>query len=371
MPEYEIGLDTRMLYNTGIGNYLKGVIQSWDERSVQAPALTLFGPADNWTSKLKFKTVPFDSKIYSIREQACYLSRVKQCRLWHAPHYNIPFLKPNYVKLVVTVHDLIHWVFKNQFYSKLQQQYVSVMMRRVVQTSDHIIAVSNKTRDDLIQYFKADGKKISVIYEAARPIFKKIEDASRIKQARERHGIPEKYFLFVGSLKPHKNILWLTRVFKRLRREGKIRAFLVLAGKKDRVYPAGYEELSRLQDGDGILHRPFIYDDDLVALYNGTLSLVHPSLYEGFGLTLLEAMKCGTPVIASRVASIPEVTGDAAILFDSMDELQLEKALVQMESHETLRSRYIEKGFVQAAKFNWDQTAEQTAEVYERVLTGS
>jgi len=173
----------------------------------------------------------------------------------------------------------------------------------------------------------------------------------------------------VGSLKPHKNVLELGRAFRKLRTERKLEAGLVLAGRKDKKYPRGYEELAALQDGEGIFHRTGISDDDLVALYNGAIALVHPSLYEGFGLTLLEAMACGAPVAALRVASIPEVTGEAACLLDPKDPKALMQALLRLEQDSAYRDSLSQLGLDRAKQFSWKKTAEQTWEVYKKALS--
>jgi len=300
-----------------------------------------------------------------------YSSVLKQCRLWHAPHYNVPWWTVSKTALVVTIHDLIHWIFRKEFFSPLQAAYASFMLRQAVQKSNHVITVSQNTKEDLVRYFGADPQKVTVTYEAVAPQFKPLDDPRAVSELKQRLGLSGTYFLYVGSLKPHKNVLSLLRAFRKLRSARKLKAGLVLAGRKDRKYPKGYEELAELQDGEGLFHREGISDADLVTLYNGASALVHPSLYEGFGLTLLEAMACGTPVAALRVASIPEVTADAAHLMDPDDETSLSKALVRLEEDEGYRKDLAVRGLERAKYFSWKKTAEQTWQVYQQVLNSS
>jgi len=163
----------------------------------------------------------------------------------------------------------------------------------------------------------------------------------------------------------------LLRLFLELKREGRLQSHLVLVGKKDSKYPSGCEALAELRSGEGVTYLSSVEDDDLVALYQGATALVHPSSYEGFGLTLLEAMACGTPVLANRVASIPEVVGDAALLVNDQDDKRMKDAMVRIEEDGRLRDGLIEKGRLRIQQFQWGNTAKRTAEVYRKVLEES
>lgn len=351
----DIGLDIRMIENTGIGTYLRGLLTGFHQQK-QMPRFTLFGKKNH---SGKDSSRAFESPIYSLREQLAYPRFLAQCKLWHSPHYNIPYFKGK-TKLVVTVHDLIHWVYRDQFFTPLQKFYAGAMFQRVVATADHIIAVSQKTKDDLIQYFAASPKKISVIYEGIGSQHEPQEHpAARFQQP---------YFLYVGSIKPHKNILTLIRTYKHLRAQNKLKASLVLVGKKDKVYPESQKELEHLEKIDGIIYCPEVTSLELPNIYRRALGLIHPSFYEGFGLTLLEAMAAGTPVLSSNAASLPEVGGDAAAFFDPHDTESLGKLMIRLETDSAWRNELCQKGFQNIKKFSWHKTAQQTLEVYEKVL---
>lgn len=358
-----------MARHTGIGTYLKGLLTHLGSQDLPPQwKIILFGKVYPKTNGQGFCVKPFYSKIYSLQEQLEYPFRLRQCQLWHAPHYNIPLVKGK-TKLIVTIHDLIHWIFRKHFFTPIQGFYAEKMLQRAVGIADHIITVSQKTRSDLIEYFDADPEKISVIYEGVSSEFRELKDPGPVDEIRKKYHLPPTFFLYVGMLKPHKNVLWLLHLFRHLRKEGKVDASLVLIGKKDKRYPRGYEELAKLKTGLEIIHISYVEHEELVAFYNGALALIHPSLYEGFGLTLLEAMACGTPVIACRSASVPEIAGEGAYLIESCADYQLQDAIVRLEKFPALREEWRRKGKQQACRFQWDQTAEETVKVYERVLS--
>ncbi|MBI3313817.1 MAG: glycosyltransferase family 4 protein [Candidatus Omnitrophica bacterium] len=370
MPNTQIGIDIRMMRHTGIGTYIREILSAFRGlANARRFGITLFGDSGHAKEFPEFLHRPFHSRIYTLFEQFEYPWRTGACTMWHAPHYNVPLLK-NRAKLVLTIHDLIHWIFRKEFFNPLQGFYAENMMRHALKSADHVIAVSNKTRDDLINHFDADPENISVIYEAVSDSFHEVDDLA-VEEVRKKFGLPEEFFLYVGSLKPHKNILPSVRLFKKLHQSRELRSALVLVGKKDRKYPSGYEELAALKTGDGIIHLDHVSFPDLIGLYNGAMSLVHPSFYEGFGLTILEAMACGCPVIAARAASIPEVAGDGAYLIDPYSQHELREALIRFENAPTLRDDLRRKGKRQVQNFSWQKAASQTLEVYEKVLEES
>lgn len=369
--KYSIGIDTRMIRHTGIGTYIKGLLRGFLETAcLPGGTFCTFGGGLEFGEDGGWEHRPFYSPIYSLTEQIEYPLRLRHCRLWHAPHYNVPLVKGE-TRLVVTIHDVIHWIFRKELAGGLLKElYAQRMMKRAIETADQIIAVSNQTKYDLVEYFDADPEKISVIYEGVDDIFAEYgpERQGAIEAVKQKYAIATPYFLYVGNLKPHKNVLFLIRVFRRLQSEGVSDATLVLVGKKDSQYAAPYRELKQLQSGNGILHLSSVSQEELVALYNGALGLIHPSLYEGFGLTLLEAMACGTPVIATRTASIPEVVGEAAYLVDPCSERELSDAIVRFEKLPALRDDWRRKGKRHVRQFQWREAARRTADIYQKIL---
>ncbi|MFH1800897.1 MAG: glycosyltransferase family 1 protein [Candidatus Omnitrophota bacterium] len=365
MVLHRVGLDIRMLQNSGIGTYLRGLLSGLRALGLDRD-LALFGLGPTETRRDRV----FSAPIYSIREQLQYPDLLRQCRLWHAPHYNVPLLKGK-TKLVVTIHDIIHWIFRKQFLSPLQAAYAGFMLGKAVMSADQIIAVSHHTQKDLIDHFRAPEKKITVIHQGVDETCRELppeELVPAFEKIRWKYKVPQDFFLYVGLIKPHKNVLMLLHLFRRLKEEGKVRASLVLIGRKDKSYPPGYEALASLSSTKDIFYLPAIEPQELKVFYNQALALVHPSLYEGFGLTLLEAMGSGTPVLTTNSSSIPEVVGDAALRVNAMDEIAMGNALIRLDQDVPLRGSLRLKGLERVKLFNWKETARRTAEVYEKAL---
>lgn len=363
---HRVGLDIRMLQNSGIGTYLRGLLSGLGALGLDKD-LALFGP-------MPLEARPgrvFSAPIYSIREQLQYPDRLKQCRLWHAPHYNVPLWKGN-TKLVVTIHDIIHWIFRKQFLSPLQIAYAGFMLKKAIASADQIIAVSHHTQKDLIDHFQAPEEKITVIHEGVDETYREMAPGELqpvFEKIRAKYGVPQDFFLYIGLMKPHKNVLMLVRLFRKLKEEGKIMASLVLIGRKDKTYPPGYETLASLSSTKDIFYLPAIEPHELKVFYSQALALVHPSLYEGFGLTLLEAMCFGTPVLTTNSSSIPEVVGDAALRVDATDEIAMRDALIRLDQDAQFREALRLKGFERVKLFSWKEAARKTAEVYEKALS--
>ena len=360
---YPVGLDIRMLRNSGIGTYLHGLLSGFRELG-RDKELALFGSPE------ESGAAAFSAPIYSVMEQLRYPALLRQYRLWHAPHYNVPLWKGE-TKLVVTIHDIIHWIFRKQFFTPVQAAYAGFMLRRAVSSADHIITDAQHTKKDLVEYFHADPEKITSIPLGIDPGLREMAEgelAPAFEKLRVKYSLPEAFFLYVGLMKPHKNVLWLVRIFRKLKAEGKVRVALVLVGRKDKRYPKEQKELEDLKSNADVIHLPTVAYDELLVLYNQALALIHPSLYEGFGLTPLEAMACGTPVITTNAASLPEVVGGAAIRIETGCEDPMRNAIIRMEQDAGLRESLRQKGLERVKLFCWKETARKTFEVYDQVL---
>ena len=364
--KHDIGIDIRMINHTGIGTYLRGFLTGIkdceDASCCYAPVL--LGDKQLKDLPERFCVKSFDAPIYSLQEQIAYPFILPKYKLWHAPHYNVPVLKGN-AKLVVTIHDLIHWIFRDR-YSKAKQFYAKFMLKKAINSSDHIIAVSNHTKNDIMKYFDAPEEKISVIYESVGNSFIELAPdllETKFKKIQQKYSLPPAFFLYVGLIKPHKNVMWLLRIFDELKKNKRLDASLVIVGKD----PEGKLNNSPYKKNFVFLNN--IEKDEIVTLYNYAIALIHPSLYEGFGLTLLESMACGTPVIATKSASIPEVVGDAAMLVDSSSDSDMMNAIAMLEKNAKMRFDLTEKGLKRIKYFSWKKTAQKTIEVYKKVLS--
>ncbi|HXV28026.1 MAG TPA: glycosyltransferase, partial [bacterium] len=172
--DYAVGMDIRMIRHTGIGTHIRGLLESWIQSGeARGKGFSLFGNQGSSDSYADLPVHNFRSPIYSVQEQIEYPFCLSRCRLWHAPHYNVPLSKSN-ARLVVTIHDLIHWIFRKDFYSPLQALYAKTMLSQAVAKASRIITVSQKTREDLIHYFEADPDRIAVIPEGVNRNYREL-----------------------------------------------------------------------------------------------------------------------------------------------------------------------------------------------------
>jgi glycosyltransferase involved in cell wall biosynthesis len=283
--------------------------------------------------------------------------------LLHSPDFIPPFRRS--CRSVITVHDLAFLRFPGLLTEESQSYYGQI--NRAVRSADQIIAVSESTKRDLVSLVGADERKITVVYEAAGPLFRRVDGAA-VDAVRERYGVAGEYILFVSTIEPRKNIPFLLQAYARMKEawpEPGSMPRLVLAGKKGWLYESIFAVLDELGLGQSVICTGGVAIDDLPALYSGALFFVLPSLYEGFGLPVLEAMSCGTPVITSNTSSLPEVAGDAAILIDPQDLVGLAATMQRLCQDEALRRQLSAHGLAQAKRFSWERAARETLAVYQ------
>jgi len=236
-----------------------------------------------------------------------------------------------------------------------------------VRWTDHIIAVSESTKRDTVDHLGVPEDKITVVHEAANPIFQPVSQVEAREQVRNRHGIDGRFILFVSTIEPRKNVPTLMRALWQLVECYKEDVHLVLAGGKGWLYEDAFAAVDELNLDSRVHFVGRVSSEDLLYLYNSAELLAHPAFYEGFGLPPLEAMACGLPVIVSNVSSLPEVVGDAGLLIDPHDVDELTVGMWRVLTDEELRQEMIEKGLRQAARFSWDRAASETLGIYRLV----
>lgn len=277
-------------------------------------------------------------------------------------------------QVVITVHDLIPLRFKGSlphFWPKGRFAYHFGRKTKDLEKAEAIIAVSLATKRDILSHLSVDPEKVHVIYEAADPQYRMVENPTMIARVREKYRVPEKYVLYVGGFyDPRKNLPVLLDAFHRFRSEyGGEEYSLILAGSlpgENILLEIRRAVRERRLEGH-VLLPGYVQDGDLPALYSGSALFVYPSLYEGFGLPVLEAMACGAPVIASNISSLPEVVGDAGILVDPASSKDIAAAMGRIVSEATLAMQLKERGLKRAAELSWERTALQTLEIYQKV----
>ena len=283
-------------------------------------------------------------------------------------HVGIPFVGKT-GKRVVTVHDVIPLVLPHTF-TRRHRLVVRTALARVGRRADLIIVPSRAVQRDMVQYLRVPEDRVAVTPHGCEARFKPSRDAASIGAATARYGLPARYLLAVGTLEPRKNLTTLVRAFARLRDRSEIdRAVgLVLAGARGWLDDPIFRTVQSLELEDAVRFTGFIDDDDLPAVYRGAELVAFPSLHEGFGLPLLEAMACGVPVVASNTAALPEVAGGAAVLVDPLDIDALAQAIARVLRDEALRGRLREDGIARAAKFSWETAARRTLDAYASLV---
>lgn len=368
MTDREIVLDVRMMKHSGIGSYIRGILRGM----CFLPDAVKF----IFTGPLKFRSlVPErlcslyfirDESIYSLREQLFFPQEIRFKELYHSPHYNIPLRFRG--KHVVTIHDLNHLLFPENLSTPFHRTYARYMYREAVTRASEIIAVSKKTKQDLVERYHIAPEKINVIYNAVREDLEPCKDEEKARKFRSEYGFPEQYLLCVGINKPHKNYSFLIRSLKLAGESENIDIPLVIAGLRPEDRNDIERTIHELQMEDRVIIFDQFDHETLPLLFSGALALVFPSLYEGFGLPPLEAMKLETPVAASSEPPIPEVAGDAAIYFDPRSEEEASEAVIRIVEDTDLRLSLIEKGRRNLQRFDWKKTAAETLKVYRRAL---
>ncbi len=314
-------------------------------------------------------TTNLATKPWRMSALLAHFARVPQDRLFpavdlfHATDHLLPRLAR--VRSVFTLHDLV-FRFYPETHKPLNRWFLTLMMPRFLEAADAVIAVSEWTKKDAIELYGLDEDKIRVVYEGVNPRFRPAS-AESISAVRQKYGILEKFILCVGTIEPRKNLTSLLEAYHSVR-NGRRDLKLVIVGKMGWLYEGFFRRLRELGLENEVIFPGFVPDEDLPSLYSAADLFVFPSLYEGFGLPVLEAMACGTPVVTSNSSSLPEVTGEATVLVDPNDVQALIRAMSAVLDNKELRGELHAKGLRQAAKFSWETAAYETLALYDKVL---
>jgi glycosyltransferase involved in cell wall biosynthesis len=307
------------------------------------------------------------NKRWRLHVMGAHLTRFHQDSLFqgidvfHATDNVLPLL--NRTKSVITLHDLAFRLYP-ETHTVYNRWFLRIMMPRFLKSTEGIIAVSNSTKRDAEYFYKVSSGKVHVVYPGVGSQFKPVLDQNKLAYIRQNYGLPERYILYVGSIEPRKNLIRLFEAFGQVNQTD-IR--LVIAGRKGWRYPAIFEQLGRLGLEEKVIFTGFVPDDDLPALYSNAVAFVFPSLYEGFGLPILEAMACGAPVVSSNTSSLPEAAGEAAILIAPQDVQSWVDAINNISRNPQLREELRQKGFRRVKDFSWDLAAEKTLSIYHEI----
>lgn len=363
----EIAIDARIA-NTGLGTYTYNLIAGLTAAYSTDFAIRAIGHprnADTWAAVCG-RVAVVKTPIYSLREQMEIPRAASGCDLLHVPHYNVPLLYRG--RLLVSIHDLIH-IMEPAFRATLASWcYARPMLHLGARKAAHVITVSQYSKRQIVERLGIAPSKVSVIYNGVASQFHsrdRQECATRVSEALSLHT---PYLLYVGNLKPHKNVGTLLRALALLCQRRQAAPQLLVVGDDAAGKPSLLQECARLGLEDSVRFVSQVSYELLPFLYAGAELLVQPSTLEGFGLPVVEAMACGTPVVCSNAASLPEVGGDAAEYFDphSVEDMAaaIERVLCSSGRREELR----QKGLLQASRFTWDECVRQHADIYRGLL---
>lgn len=306
---------------------------------------------------------------YSLAEQLKLpaILNKENLELMHFPHFNVPMLYRR--PFLVTIHDLTHTRFPGRKKSRLLHRLAyNCVLKSAVNRSQAIIAVSQSTKDEIVDFFRIPARKLNVVYEGVAGNYGMIDKDQAEKQVSNRFGIDNPYILYVGVWRRYKNLPKLAEAFDKLKERGLHSLDLVLAGEEDPYYPEIRTKVFSIKHKNSVRALGRVSDADLNSLYNAASLFVLPSLYEGFGLTTLEAAACGIPIACSDIPTLREVLGAGAEYFDpeNLDNMAdvMETILKDPRRSEDLANLALNR----VRHFSWKQAAEQTINIYQGVL---
>ena len=366
-----IGIDARKLHDFGIGTYIRNLLRELGKLDHDTEYVILCSPDDDAAVRAfgdNFRPVIETAGNYSVSEQiriplALWRERVD---LFHAPHYVLPPLVR--CPSVVTIHDCIHLLFPQYLPNRFALAYARTSIALAAKRSTRVITGSESAKRDIQRFVDVPPGKIDVIYHSYDPIFGVEPDADTVHRVRERYQLHSEFVLYAGSVRPHKNLERLIEAFQIVRSRGLDELKLVLIGDDISKYTALRRAVHRYQLHNYVRFLGHVPGDTLAVMYRLAGVFVFPSLYEGFGLPPLEAMASGTPVVASNASSLPEVTGDAALLVDPYSAAAIAEGIHRVLTDNDLRSDLRRRGPLRARQFSWESSVRRVREIYGQVL---
>ena len=375
-----IGIDARMygLEHAGVGRYVMKLVETvlkFDKKNEYVLFLRKNHVAD-FKNRKKVKVVETNVSIYSLPEQLLLpiiFSREK-LDLLHIPHFNAPLFYPS--KYILTVHDLIKHDSKGQetttrqpwlyFVKRLGYLFLTSL---ITKRAAHIIVPSEYVKNDIVKRLKVKESKITVTHEAVSGSLKEVElTPTEKRQVLAKFGLHQPFVVYTGNVYPHKNVDLLINAIAIHNQNREVDLELALICSRSVFWERLNQKIKEKKLGKWIKMLGYLEDKDVSEIYSLALALVHPSKMEGFGLTGLEAMSLGLPVVSSMASCLPEVYGEAALFFDPDKVEDLVEKLERIIKDADLRNDLISKGYHQARKYSWDKMGKETIAVYQQVL---
>ena len=297
---------------------------------------------------------------------------LKEVDVFFSPHIFLSSVSKK-CKTITTFHDLSFEKYPEFYSAGKNYWHLSMSPKKQARRADKIIAVSQSTKDDLVELYGIEPSKIKVIYSGVNQVSSIKYQVSRKAEVRKKYNLPDIYILYLGTLEPRKNIIGLIKAFELCKRRRHIDVSpsfasikLVIAGSKGWLYKDIFRAANNSSVKNDIIFTGFVEDQDKSVLYSNAELFVYPSFYEGFGFPPLEAMSYGVPVVTSNFSSLPEAVGDAAVMVNPYNLDELAEAMEMVLTNENLKNLLIKKGFERVKKFNWQKCAEETLEVLKK-----
>jgi glycosyltransferase involved in cell wall biosynthesis len=365
-----IGIDAHALGSGSSGNetYYQQLLQHLAKAATNGNQYVVYytHPAGaKWvpsSEKLHLKRINPATPLWRIPVGFPLEFRKEKLDVFHAQHIIPPFCK---CKTVTTIPDIAYEHFPD-FFSRFETLRSKVLIRRSAKRADHIITVSDYSKMDIVKTYDIDPRKITVTYEGAGDQYFPSDKEKCREQIAAKYGVTAPFLLYVGRLQERKNLPRLLSAYARLRKEG-VDEKLVLVGKKDWMFGNIHAYVESLGLATSVTFTGYVPSADLPAFYNAAEVFVYPSIIEGFGLPVMEAMACGLPVLTSFGSSLEEIAGDAAVLVDPLSEESIAMGLGKLLGDLGLRVRLGQAGLVRSASLSFEKTAERTIEIYEMV----
>ncbi len=369
-----VAIDIRKLHDFGIGTYVSNLVRQLARLDRDTEYVLFARPEDAPEVEAlgrNFRTVPLRAPNYSVREQfSLPLSLARSgATLFHAPHYVLPPLTP--CRAIVTIHDCIHLRFPQYLPNRLAHAYAWSQCWAATRRARRVLTVSEASKDDIIHFFDIPESKVTVIPNAIDERFHAPRAEEEMVRVRERYQLPERFIMYAGNVKPHKNLERLIDAFVEVRKRGFDDVGLLLTGTEVSRYTMLRRAVHRHNLHRHVRFLGYQTTDTLAVLYRLADVFVFPSLYEGFGLSPLEALACGTPVVASNVSSLPEVLGDAAVLVDPHDPAAIAEGITRVLENADLRATLYEKGLDRVGYFSWEQSVRRIRRIYGEIEADS
>jgi len=351
----KIAIDSRMYNSAGVGTYLKNLLNQYAKLDHDFGFRLIGNPSElrEYSYNNNFEIIENDAGIYTLREQIKMPASIGKVNLLHCPHYNIPIQYKG--KLVVTIHDVCHLAMP-QFVRKFHQKvYAKAMLLAATRKADIIITDSEFSKNEIMKYVKVNPNKIRTLYLG-------VDSDFRVSSEKEN------YILYVGNVKPHKNLKRALQAYSLLLKKGFDCDFIIV-GKREGFITED-DELNNITANisEKVIFTGYVSDGQVKEYFRKAILLIFPSLYEGFGLPPLEAMASGTPVVVSNAASLPEIVGNAGVYVDPYDVESIFEGMCKVLSDIELRKELVQKGLARVKGFSWRKTAEKTLDIYNYIV---